>query len=120
MKQLINEAKRMQFLAGLITESQLNQVIKRIIKKKTELNEIGMMRLTKIKYDSPKNMSDEEKMETVKRMQNAINGRIAVEFSPDEWYDWEGKIENIDEYENDVNQNLYGRFGSFKDRMKMK
>lgn len=30
MAQLINEAKRMQFLAGLITESQLNESIKSI------------------------------------------------------------------------------------------
>jgi hypothetical protein len=34
---------------------------------------------------------------------------VAVEFAPGEWFNQDGKIENIEEYETHVNTNIYGK-----------
>ena len=75
---------------------------------KKPLNESGMFWLTKIKIDSPEEMSVDEKFETAKRFQSSFNGRVAVEFSPNEWYDGNGRINNIEEYEDYINNHVYG------------
>jgi hypothetical protein len=72
------------------------------------LNEIGAMWLTKIKVDGHYEDSDEEKTKITKQMQRGFNGSIVVEFTPGEFFDYNGRIEDIDAYENDLNDKVYG------------
>jgi hypothetical protein len=76
---------------------------------KAPINEIfGATWLTKIKIDSPKGLTDEEKHNMADKFQRQFNGLIAVEFEPGEWFNQNGKIEDIGEYENYVNTEVYG------------
>ena len=76
---------------------------------KQPLNEAGgMYWLTKIKIDSPEEMSDEEKLQTARAFSSSFNGRVAVEFGPNEWYDYDGRIEDINQYEEYINNKVYG------------
>lgn len=78
---------------------------------KKPLNEgMGMIWLTKIKIDSPKELTDQEKVAMTNKFQNSYNGRIAVEFGPNEWYDYNGRIEDIQAYEEHINNDVYGEF----------
>lgn len=76
---------------------------------KAPINEIfGATWLTKIKIDSPKGLTDEEKHNMTDKFQRQFNGLVAVEFEPGEWFNQNGKIEDIGEYENYVNTEVYG------------
>jgi hypothetical protein len=81
---------------------------------KTPINESfgGATWLTKIKIDSQEKLTDEQKHEMADKFQRQWNGLMAVEFEPGEWFNQDGKIENIEEYENYVNTEVYGRFKS--------
>jgi len=77
---------------------------------KKPINEsMGATWLTKIKIDSPENLTDEQKHEMADKFQRQWNGLVAVEFAPGEWFNQDGKIENIEEYETHVNTNIYGK-----------
>jgi hypothetical protein len=90
----------------------LQESIQKILNRfKKSLNEgMGMIWLTKIKIDSPKQLTDEEKVAMTNKFQNSYNGRIAVEFGPNEWYDWNGRIEDIQKYEDHINNDVYGKY----------
>lgn len=99
-----------------ITEEEKNQIMQMHESNgyKTPMNEMfGMYWLTKIKIDSPEELTDEQKQEMARKFQSTFNGRIAVEFAPGEWYDAEKKIDDIDAYEEYVNDDVYK--GSAKD-----
>ena len=96
-----------------ITESEKKEILNmhKSHGYKKPLNEgMGMIWLTKIKIDSPKELTDEEKLEMASKFQNSFNGRIAVEFGPNEWYDYNGRIEDIQKYEDHINNEVYGQF----------
>ncbi len=96
-----------------LTESERKQILNmhKSHGYKKPLNEgMGMIWLTKIKIDSPKQLTDEEKVAMTNKFQNSYNGRIAVEFGPNEWYDWNGRIEDIQKYEDHINNNVYGEY----------
>ena len=78
---------------------------------KTPINESfgGATWLTKIKIDSQEKLTDEQKHEMADKFQRQWNGLMAVEFEPGEWFNQDGKIENIEEYENYVNTKIYGK-----------
>jgi hypothetical protein len=77
---------------------------------KKPINEIfGATWLTKIKIDSPEELTDEQKHDMADKFQRQWNGLVAVEFAPGEWFNQDGKIENIEEYETHVNTNIYGK-----------
>ena len=77
---------------------------------KAPINEMfGATWLTKIKIDSPQKLTDEQKHEMADKFQRGWNGLLAVEFEPGEWFNQDGKIENIEEYENYVNTEIYGK-----------
>ncbi len=77
---------------------------------KKPINEIfGASWLTKIKIDSPKELSDEEKHQMADKFQRSYNGLIAVEYAPGEWYNADGKMEDIKAYEEYVNKEVYAR-----------
>lgn len=95
-----------------ITEEEKTQIMQMHESNgyKTPVNEIfGMQWLTKLKVDSPDKLTDEQKLEMARNFQGHFNGRIAVEFEAGEWYDAEKKIDNIDEYEEYVNTEIYPR-----------
>jgi hypothetical protein len=80
---------------------------------KAPINEsMGATWLTKIKIDSPEKLTDEQKHEMANKFQRGWNGLLAVEFEPGEWFNMDGKIENIEDYENHVNTKVYGRWKS--------
>jgi hypothetical protein len=80
---------------------------------KEPINEsFGATWLTKFKIDSPQKLTDEQKHEMADKFQRGWNGLIAVEFEPGEWFNIDGKIENIEEYENYVNTEIYGKWKS--------
>jgi hypothetical protein len=80
---------------------------------KAPINEsMGATWLTKIKIDSPEKLTDEQKHEMADKFQRGWNGLLAVEFEPGEWFNMDGKIENIEDYENHVNTEVYGRWKS--------
>jgi hypothetical protein len=115
-KNILNEEiSRIKNMMGRINESdyttEMNPTHNIPMDEEEDLNEIGMYWLTKIKVNSPKPLSPKKKLQTARAFQMDYNGRIAVEFEPGEWYDWEGKIDDIDAYEKDVHNNLYGDFG---------
>jgi hypothetical protein len=96
-----------------ITESEKKEILNmhKSHGYRKPLNEgMGMIWLTKIKIDSPKPLTDEEKLEMASKFQNSFNGRIAVEFGPNEWYDYNGRIEDIQKYEDHINNEVYGQF----------
>jgi hypothetical protein len=97
----------------ILTESEKEQILNmhKSHGYKKPLNEgMGMIWLTKIKIDSPKELTDQEKVEMTNKFQNSYNGRIAVEFGPNEWYDYNGRIEDIQAYEEHINNDVYGQF----------
>ena len=77
---------------------------------KAPINEMfGATWLTKIKIDSQEKLTDEQKHEVAYKFERQWNGLVAVEFEPGEWFNQDGKIENIEEYENYVNTKIYGK-----------
>jgi hypothetical protein len=95
-----------------ITEKERQQILEQHKSHgyRRPLNEIGgMYWLTKIKIDSPEELSDEEKLQMTRSFQSSYNGRIAVEFGPNEWYDYDGRIEDIQSYEDHINNDVYGK-----------
>lgn len=94
-----------------ITEKEKQQILEQHkgYGYKRPVNEsMGMFWLTKIKIDSHNELTDQEKIETARKFQNSYNGRIAVEFGPNEWYDYNGRIEDIQAYEDHINNDVYG------------
>lgn len=98
-----------------LTDTERNQIMEMHQSHgyKTPINEsLGATWLTKIKIDSQEKLTDEQKHEMADKFQRQWNGLMAVEFEPGEWFNQDGKIENIEEYENYVNTEVYGRWKS--------
>jgi hypothetical protein len=95
-----------------LTDTERNQIMEMHQSHgyKKPINEIfGATWLTKIKIDSPEELTDEQKHDMADKFQRQWNGLVAVEFAPGEWFNQDGKIENIEEYENYVNTEIYGK-----------
>ena len=98
-----------------LTDTERNQIMEMHQSHgyKAPINEsFGATWLTKIKIDSPQKLTDEQKHEMADKFQRGWNGLLAVEFEPGEWFNMDGKIENIEEYENYVNTEIYGKWKS--------
>jgi len=98
-----------------LTDTERNQIMEMHQSHgyKKPINEIfGATWLTKIKIDSQEKLTDEQKHEMADKFQRQWNGLVAVEFAPGEWFNQDGKIENIEEYETHVNTEVYGRWKS--------
>jgi hypothetical protein len=96
-----------------LTETEKHQILEmhKSHGYKRSINEIfGATWLTKIKIDSPEKLSDEQKHEMATKFSNTWNGLVAIEFEPGEWYNREGKIDDIKAYEEHVNNNVYGEY----------
>ncbi len=92
-----------------ILESHMSYGYKKPVTEEESLDEFfGRAWLTKIKIDGHYDASDEEKAKITSEMEGVFNGRIAVQFKPGEWFDSNGRIEDIEAYENDLNDKLYG------------
>ena len=119
-KKILNEEiSRIKQMMGRINESEFESATPNVsLEEEEELDEIGMYWLTKIKVNSAKPMSDEKKLGIVQGFQAYYNGKIAVEFEPGEWFDDEGKIDDIDTFEQDVHNNLYAGYGSHEEKVK--
>jgi hypothetical protein len=79
-----------------------------------QINEFfGATWLTKIKIDSPKQLSDEEKHQMTVNFQRSYIGPIAVEFDPGEWYNENGKIEDINAYEDYMDNEVFAKEKEF-------
>lgn len=91
---------------------------------KKPINETyGLPWLTKIKINSPNQLSQKDKISLTKKIQRYFPGIIAVEFDPNEWYADDKyiqnpKIDNIDEFENYVDEKYYKDFKEYKKRAK--
>lgn len=106
-----------------LTESQLKNVVEKIVQenKKTVSEQMGPTWLMKVKVDTSKPMSEEDKMKMIKYIGKGANGRVAIEFEQGEWYDNFGKrIEDIDTHEKYVEDELFGDepYRSFREKMK--
>lgn len=106
-----------------LTESQLKNVVEKIVKENKEtVNEMfGIPWLMKVKVDTSQPMSQEDKMKMVDYIGKGANGRVAIEFESGEWYDNFGnRIEDIDAHEKYVEDELFGDEPYRKVREKLK
>lgn len=89
----------------------LNEQREKPLKNKMEINEMfGFNYLVKMKIDLSVDISDEEKQRISQKIARGWNGHVAIEFNDGEWYGKDGKIDDIDSYEEYVNNVI------FKDR----